>query len=404
VKRRLLFAGLGLLLVIATAAFWSSAGRRDVQGKFETVRVERGRIAARVTASGTLSALVTVQVGSQVSGRIQELFADFNSPVRRGQVLATMDRRLFEASMEQARANVAAAEGNLARARAQEADAKRQRDRAKALSEQNLLIAQADVDTAQANAEAARAQVEVMEGGVQQARAGLHQAEVNLGYATILSPIDGVVISRNVDVGQTVAASLQAPTLFSIAQDLRKMQVDADVAEADVGRLHPGVGTTFTVDAYPGEPFRGVVRQIRNAPQTLQNVVIYDAVIDVENPDLKLRPGMTANVTIVYASKENVLRIPNAALRFRPSADLLASIRPAGGAVDAAERHQTGRRTVWVLRDGRPRQVVVKTGLSDGVASELVEGEVEEGDQLITDAGGDRTGRQGAPPMFGRGF
>jgi HlyD family secretion protein len=237
---------------------------------------------------------------------------------------------------------------------------------------------------------------------VEQAKASLQQAEVNLAYTNIISPTSGIVISRNVDVGQTVAASLQAPTIFVIAEDLAKMQVDTSVAEADVGRLRAGMEATFTVDAYPSETFKGVVRQIRNAPQTVQNVVTYDAVIDVDNPDLRLKPGMTANVTFVYGEKDDVLRVPNAAMRFRPPPDLLAQsgAAPAGGnraksgAGEGTRQPSTpDRRTVWVLREEKPSPVRIRIGISDGSFTEVVEGEIKAGDVVITDAiGGSSSG------------
>src|SRR5690242_2777614 len=318
---RALIIGAIALTAAGGGVFAWTRNAKPAAPKFETVKVDQGRIVARVTATGTLSALVTVQVGSQVSGRIQQLFADFNSQVKKGQVIAKIDPELFKAAVEQAKANYTAAKGNLEKAQAQAVDADRQYERAKALAEKQL-IATADRDTAESTAAAARAQVAASQGAVAQANASMHQAEVNLEYSTIKSPIDGVVISRSVDVGQTVAASLQAPTLFTIAEDLGKMQVDTSVAEADVGKLRPDMPATFLVDAYPQERFRGRVRQIRNAPQTVQNVVTYDAVIDVDNPDLKLKPGMTANVTFVFAEKNDVVRVPNAALRFRPPSDL----------------------------------------------------------------------------------
>jgi len=269
--------------LVSGVLVYASTSRKKGDIQFESARVDRGRIVARVTATGTLSALVTVQVGSQVSGRIKEIFVDFSSPVKKGEVIARMDRRLFEAAAEQARANRLAAEGNLAKARAQAEEAERQYQRAKVLAERQL-ISQAEADTRQAEQQAAMAAITAARGGLEQARASQHQADVNLAYTTILSPISGIVISRNVDIGQTVAASLTAPTLFTIAEDLRKMQVDTAVSEADVGKLKAKAIATFTVDAYPGEKFRGLVRQIRDAPQTLQNVVTYDAVVDVDNP------------------------------------------------------------------------------------------------------------------------
>lgn len=360
--------------------------------KYETTKVDRGQIVAKVTATGTLSALVTVQVGSQVSGRVQALFVDFNDPVTKGQVIAKVDPRMFESQIEQARANDIAARGNLERAQAQAAEAERQLARTESLAAQKL-VSEADLDAARANAAVARATARATEGQVAQGRASLRQAELNLNYATIVSPIDGIVVSRAVDVGQTVAASFQAPVLFTLAEDLRKMQVNTSVAEADVGKLRAGMAASFLVDAYPGKRFKGAVRQIRNAPQNVQNVVTYDAVIDVENPDLELRPGMTANVTFTVAERENVLRVPNAALRFRAPADMLGAAggkrgarRGAGGGEPASEpgsgpptappervEDDPTVRTVWVLRGEKPESTRVRAGLTDGLFTELLE-------------------------------
>src|SRR3990172_9273137 len=413
-KRRLLRPWLLVLVVVADAAAvfaWRSSAPRPTT-TFETARGDRGRIAAK----GTLSALVTVQVGSQVSGRVSALYADFNARVRKGQLIARIDPQLFQAAVEQARANYFAARGNLAKAKAQEVEARRQHRRSEALAREKL-IAQADLDTAEANAEVAKAQVDASQGAVEQSRAALHQAEVNLAYTSIVSPTGGIVISRNVDVGQTVAASLQAPTLFVIAEDLAKMQVDTSVAEADVGRLRDGMPATFTVDAYPSEIFSGVVRQIRNSPQTVQNVVTYDAVVDVANPDLKLRPGMTANVTFVYAERDDVVRVPNAALRFRPPPGAVAAAPPsdrsegsrgsaAGSAPAENGRNATGpdHRTIWVLKGEQPSPVRVRTGISDGSLTEVVQGELRPGDTVVTDAAGSSGTSKGSggPPPFRR--
>ncbi len=417
--------GAALVVVGLGVAGWIRFGgaKKQAPTTFETARVERGRISARVTATGTLSALVTVQVGSVVSGRIASLNADFNSRVRKGEVIAKIDSQLFRATVEQARANHAAALGNLERFKVAIDDAQKVFDRTKALADQKL-APQQELDTAHSTLQAAKAQVVAQNGVLQQAKAALHQAEINLAYTTIVSPIDGVVISRSVDVGQTVAASLQAPTLFTIAEDLRKMQVDTSVAEADVGKLKSGMSVTFTVDAYPGEKFAGKVRQIRNAPQTVQNVVTYDAVIDVENPELKLKPGMTSNVTFVYAEREAVLRVPNAALRFRPSPDMLGP-RPAGaggtggggGATVAAGAGGAGsamaengrpprgkrpphdvKKQVYLMRPGAtvPEAAEVRTGVTDGATTEIVDGAVKEGDLVVTDASTPE-GSPGAP-------
>jgi HlyD family secretion protein len=361
-----------------------------------------------------VSPLVTVQVGSQVSGRVQQLFVDFNSPVESGQLVAKIDPQLFEAARAQAKANFVAAEGNLAKAKFQAVDARRQAKRSQELVRRNL-IAQADADTSVASADAAEAAVKAAEGAVEQAKASLKEAEVNLAYTDIVSPTNGVVVSRSVDVGQTVAASLQAPVLFTIAEDLHKMQVDTSVAEADVGKLRPGMAATFRVDAYPNDRFTGTVRQIRDAPQTVQNVVTYDAVIDVANPDLKLKPGMTANVTFVYDERDQVLAVPNAALRFRAPKELVqehapehgmrhrgaggAGRTPAGDALAAQDGGENSeRRSVWVLRDGEPQPVAVKTGVTDGSTTEILSGEVNENDDLIVEAtGGAAAAARGIP-------
>ena len=430
-RRSYWWIGLAVAALVAVV-LWSRQGGAGADLQFETATVDRGPIVVRVTASGTLSAVVTVEVSSQVSGRILEILVDYNSPVRKGQVLARLDPQFYEAALQQARANHLAAQGDQTRARVQADDAVRQLERARELSGSNLLP-DADLDAAQARADAGRAEVATAAGRVEQAAAALHQARVNLAYTTITSPIDGTVISRDVDVGQTVAASLQAPTMFVLAEDLRKMQVNTSVAEADIGRLRAGMSTSFTVDAYPSERFQGVVRQIRNAPQTVQNVVTYDAVVDVANPDLKLRPGMTANVTFAYADRPDVLRIPNAALRFRPDPALIArggngngGGSPAGGAPTGAEAAdgspKTGRarggpgaasraprpaaepdrRTVFIARAGRLVAVPIRVGVSDGTLTELLEGDLREGDALVTEVIGGGEGGRGAGRPAGR--
>jgi HlyD family secretion protein len=295
--------------------------------------------------------------------------------------------------VEQGKAALAVARGNLARAKAQADDAVRQAERNRKLVE-GRLISQSDADTTDTNLAMAKASVQAAEGAVTQAQAALHQAELNLFYTAIVSPIDGTVISRSVDVGQTVAASLSSPVLFEIAQDLRKMQVDTSVAEADVGRLAAGMPARFTVDAYPNETFEGNIREIRNAPQTVQNVVTYDAVIDVENPDLKLKPGMTANVTVTYATRDGVLRVPNTALRFRPPEELTGKTSPAKLAPD--------QRQVWVQRGpGKADPVVLQIGVSDGTLTEVVKGELAEGDEVVVEA---ISGKKSGPGSFGRIF
>lgn len=371
----------------AVAAIWYFTRANAQPLRFETAKVERGKVVAKVTASGTLSALVTVQVGSQVSGRIESLKVDFGSQVKKGDVIATIEQRLFRAAQAQARANYVSAQAALERANAQAEDNKRQFERAQKLAEQNL-VSHAERDSLEAQLRAALAQVRVAEASIEQARAGLDLADANLNYATITSPIDGVVISRTVDVGQTVAASFQSPTLFTIAQDLKKMQVDTNIAEADIGRTRPAMTVEFVVDAYPERKFLGVVRQVRDAAQTVQGVVTYNAVIDVDNSELLLKPGMTANVTFVYAERSNVLRMPNAALRFRPDPTTLGLLKNSTqnnkGSANLPEIG-AGERLVWRLDGEKAQAVKVRVGLSDGSWTELLDETFHEGDTVITE-------------------
>jgi HlyD family secretion protein len=337
-KKYLIAIGIVILVMAGGFLLYRLIGQNGSSQKFRFVKVERGAVDSIVTATGNINPVINVLVGSQVSGTIKALYADYNSQVKEGQVIAQIDPALFQAQVDQAKANVLNtqasllnAQANLVKAEVAVVDAKRNLDRNKPLLERQV-IAQATLDTAQVNydtavaqIDVAKAQVDSSKAQVEQAKAALNLAETNLRYATIRSPVNGTVISRNVDVGQTVAASLAAPTLFTIAKDLTKMQVDTNVSEADVGRVTVGQDATFTVDAYAGRTFRGKVSEIRNAPIIVQNVVTYDVVILVDNKDLKLKPGMTANVSVMIAHREGVLKIPNAALRFRPASAKQAS-------------------------------------------------------------------------------
>lgn len=369
---------------------------------FVTTPVRRGRIEAKVTATGTLSPLVNVTVGSQISGRVSELMADYNSVVTKGQVVAKLDSSLFEAAAEQARANVMQAQGNLAKAKAQAVDAARQLTRSRELLARKL-VAQADTDTLEATKLAAEAGITAAEGDLAQARASMRQAKTNLRYCTIHSPINGIVISRSVDVGQTVAASMTAPVLFQIAEDLKKMQVDTNVSEADVGKIQAGMDVTFHVDAYPTETFHGAVRQVRNAATTVSNVVTYDAVVDVQNPDLKLKPGMTATMAFVYAESKEALVIPSAALRFvMPSVPGAApGAAPKTGPHERREKLALDQRAVWVMRGApdMPEQVAIHVGISDGTSIEVIDGLVEN-DQVVTDQAGVGSGERKHGPRL----
>lgn len=366
--------------IVAGAIRWQRAPAAAAF-QFDTARVDRGPIQAKVTANGAVSALVTVNVGSQVSGRVQTLLVDFGSTVKQGQVVATIDPSLFRAASDQAAANHRAAVASVAKGEAQVVNAEKQFARTAALQKEGLSTS-AELETAEANLAVARADLNVTRANVNQTAAARAQAELNLTYTTIVSPIDGVVISRNVDVGQTVAAALQAPTLFTIAQDLTRMQVDTNVAEGDVGKIQAGMEATFTVDAYPKRVFKGHLRQVRDNALTLQNVVTYDAVVDVDNSERLLKPGMTANVSFMYASRDATVRIPNAALRFRPDAPSVASLTH-GRALPALTVPDD--RIVWRVESGNAVPLVVQAGITDGTYSELSSGALKPGDALVVE-------------------
>ncbi|MGB4781243.1 efflux RND transporter periplasmic adaptor subunit [Candidatus Methylomirabilis sp.] len=454
-KAKIVLVIVGLLALSALGGWVYLRGQNRVE--YRTAKVERGDIEATISATGNPNAVVTVQVGSQVSGNIKELYADFNTKVKKGQLVARIDPEIFEAKVNQAKGNLEnvraavlnaramiqkteadianakasmeAAKANAAKAKVAVLDAQiklksrinlfkeggisaEDRDSAQATYDSNVAAleaakaqeqaAQFSLRATQAQHEVAIAQLASAEAQVKQSEAVLRQAQIDLDHTHIRAPVDGTVVSRSVDVGQTVAASLSAPTLFLIAQDLTKMQVDTNVDEADVGRVRVGQDATFTVDAFPGEIFKGKVVQIRQAPMNVQNVITYNAVIGVANPDFKLFPGMTANVKILVDSRENVLKIPSAALRFRPP-DLKeqpkrgedASVRTPQGlptgkgrpdflGIRKAERDQT----IWVLdEDRKPRPVTVKLGITDGSVSEVIEGDLKEGQGVITGIG-----------------
>jgi HlyD family secretion protein len=545
-KRRLVVVAV-LVMLVAAGGFWYWGGNANA-AEYMTAKVERGNLRNTVTATGTLQAVTTVQVGSQASGTISALYADFNSTVKKGQLLAQLDPSVTQAQVQQARANVAQAEAQLqqartavsnshagvaqsragisdARARALAAGTttlnqqagvsaaeanlgvlKAQLDDAASYlrQEQTLLqsgvIAQREYETAQtsyktaearynqavaqlkmaqlsaqsassagqaqanAQVEQAQAQAQQSQGGVataqaqvqnaaaqvEQARAALQLAEINLQHTTITSPIDGVVVSRDVNVGQTVAASLSAPTLFTIAQDLTQMQVIANIDQADIGLVEQAKSVAFTVDAFPSEEFKGTIQQMRLNPQNVQNVVTYNVVIDVSNPEQKLKPGMTANLTVTIDERNDVLKVPNSALRFTPQTTDSAQARAGGGGNgqrrnagqrqnanggDAAaappqgdgsnaQQQQGARaqfaratepvlpgqtRRVWVLgADGKLQPRRIKVGLSDGSATEVVEGELREGDVVVTGqnvtanaSARTQNGSQSSAPGFG---
>ncbi|HWW62031.1 MAG TPA: efflux RND transporter periplasmic adaptor subunit [Thermoanaerobaculia bacterium] len=398
------------ILLVLTLALACKRGKKDEQ--YKTEKVDRGNVTMTVTATGTLSAVTTVQVGSQVSGVIAQLYADFNSHVTKGQLLAELDPTPLQTQVEQRRADVT-------RAQVEASNAKIQYLRQQRLAGAGL-TAQSELDTAKAQYDGAVAQVA-------QSAAALRQAETNLRYTKIISPIDGVVVDRQYDVGQTVAASFQAPTLFQIAQDLTKMQVQADVDQSDIGRVQVGQIARFTVDAYPEEEFRGRISQIRYNAQVNQNVVTYPVIIEVPNPEGRLRPKMTANVTIDVAMVKDVLRVPNAALRFRPATEAGEKRAQGGGSSSgggferrAAQSADSGRglggavrqlpgqkaeaktQTVYTLgADKKLKPVEIRTGISDGRYTEVVSGPLKPGDIVVIGIATSKV--ESAPPMGGGG-
>ncbi len=457
-NRKLVVFGVAGAVLSGLGAWAGLKGERAAE--YRTAALDRGNIESTISATGNLNAVITVQVGSQVSGNIKALFATFNSQVKKGQLVARIDPDMFQARVNQAQANLDAANAGVANARAnlEKADAQISNAKAQlAIAKANLakekvnlgnskinwgrqsklfdqgLISTADRDTAQATYDAEVAAVDSSQAQVQaasdsvnaaqadrdvaqtqllnaqaqvkQQKAALQQAQIDLDHTAIIAPVDGTVVSRQVDVGQTVAASLQAPTLFQIAQDLTKMQVDTNVDEADVGRVQVGQQALFTVDAFPGRTFRGAVAEIRKAPINVQNVVTYDVVIAVANPDLKLFPGMTANVRVLVDRRDDVLRVPNAALRFRPAGAKTQSAQGQRGF--GSRRPDASMQTVWTPgSDGKPAAAPVKLGVSDGVYTEIVSGKLNAGDRVIVAAatGTAQTQQTGQPFRRGPGF
>lgn len=390
-------AALAALLTAASLVFACTSADGDAQG-YVTEKVDRGEIAATILSTGVVEPVTTVQVGTYVSGPIREIYVDYNSPVQKGQLVAKIDPAQFEVKVRQSEANLANARARLEKARADLHLKELTFERNRRLRERELISAD-ELDTSESNRAQAAAQLALERAGIAQAEASLDEARINLGYSEIRSPVDGVVVSRSVDVGQTVAASFQTPTLFEIAQDLTRMQVNASVSESDIGGAREGQPATFTVDAWPGRSFEGRVVQVRNAPVVVQNVVTYDVVIQVANLDLALRPGMTATVTITTARHEDVLRVPLRALRFRPEADGDAD----GGAAAPPAAPDAG--SVFVVADaGEARRVEVRTGIRDDRFAEVVAGELEPGDAVAValrrtkDAPADAARSPFAPP------
>lgn len=390
-------------LVAGAYAAWYFWFADSAAPSYKFGKIENGPITASVAATGTLNPVVAVQVSSQISGQIREISVDFNSMVKAGQLIAQLAPETYEhrvrqaeADLEAARATVAVQQAELYRAKINLADAERDHARKQSLVARNF-ISPAELDKSQTALEAARAQLRVVEAQarnsaavVRQREAQLGQARVDLGRTEIRAPVDGIVIKRSVEPGQTVAASLQAPEMFVIARNLADMQVETAIDEADVGRLSVGQEASFTVDAFPGKRFKGQVMQVRKAAQVVSNVVSYTVVISADNPDLILLPGMTANVRIVTAQKENVLKVANAALRFRPPGNdeksALAGRQTSGAGSNSGmgRGRGGGAGKLWVLgNDGQPTSIEVKTGINDGNQTELIESELAAGREVI---------------------
>jgi len=357
----------------------------DRPARYVTVPVSQGDLVRSIATTGSVNPVVTVQVGTYVSGPIQTISCDFNTEVEAGQLCAKIDPRPYQEALDQAQANLASAEAQLRKDEASLAYAKINYERDRGLRETGV-VSQDVVDSEKSAYEQALSQVQLDQATIQQRRAALEAARLNLDYTNIISPVKGTVVSRNVDVGQTVAASFQTPTLFLIAQDLAKMQVDTNVSESDVGLAAVGQKATFSVEAYPHQTFEGKVVQVRRAPITVQNVVTYDVVIGVDNPEHKLFPGMTANARIVVEERKGVRILPVRALRFDPDG--------ASAAEERARAREEGHR-VWVLRDGRPTSVPVSIGLDDGTHVEITDDSLALGDPVIVDAA-EGTGGRGA--------
>jgi len=362
------------LVLLAVALLGAELWRRSRSATtvhYTTAPVTRGPVTRMVTASGSVNPVITIQVGTYVSGVIQQLYCDYNTVVRQGQLCAKIDPRPYQTVVDQDRANLATAKAQLVKDQTTVVYTKLTYDRTVDLSRQGIATQDA-LDSAKATYDAAQAQTDLDKATIQQHQAALDAAQINLDYTNIVSPVDGTVVSRNVTMGQTVAASFQTPTLFLIATDLTRMQVDADVSESDIGGIRGGDKATFTVDAYPNHEFTGEVTQVRQAPQTVQNVVTYDVVVSVSNRDLLLKPGMTATAKIVVARRDNVLRVPDQALRYVP-----------GGLASTATHAAAGPPRVWILRNERPVAVPIAIGLDDDTRSEVTRGPLKAGDQVV---------------------
>jgi len=376
-RHRVLSATVLLLLFVGLGYGWWQSQPQPI--RYITVPASRGPVIKEIITTGTVNPVVTVQVGSYVSGIIKSLYCDYNTVVKAGQICAKIDPRPYQLQVEQSGANLASARAQLQKDRASLAYAKTNYERDLSLLKEGV-VSQETVDTDKSAYEQGKAQVSLDQATIKQHEAALNAAKVNLGYTDIVSPVDGVVVSRNIDVGQTVAASFQTPTLFLIAKDLTKMQVDTNVSESDVGGAKVGQKAKFTVEAYPNQVFWGEVTQIRQAPITVQNVVTYNVVVSVANPKLELLPGMTANTRIIADQRKDALRVPIQAIRFTPPGMNKTEKSTSGHTAGAKSRR------VWVMRNGVPQPIQVSTGLSDTTYVEITGGDLQEDEPVIVNA------------------
>jgi len=391
-------------VLIVAGIGWYLLGGGSAQVKYITAPVSRGPIVRAVTATGTVNPVITVQVGSYVSGPIQAIYVDFNSPVKTNQLIAKIDPRPFAAQVALSTAAVANAKAQLEKDKANLGYQKLTYERDLTLLKGNV-VSQDQLDSQHSVYNQAIAQVDLDQAAIQQQEANLRQAQLNLNYTDIISPVDGTVVSRNVDVGQTVAASFQTPTLFLIAKDLTKMQVDSNVSESDIGDVRVGQHAQFTVDAYGDREFDGTVAQVRQAPITVQNVVTYDVVLGVDNPELLLKPGMTANATIVTARRDDVIRVPMDALRFSPKRGGARSASAGTNAELDGKRSRRNRR-VWIPDGSEIKPVKVTAGLDDGTNVEILSGDLKPGDMVVTDEVRPvvKSAQSSGPPGMGGGM
>jgi HlyD family secretion protein len=364
--------GAALVLLAAAALYWTTA--RQTGASYLTQKITRGPVVRAVTTSGTVNPIITVQVGAYVSGVIVARYCDYNTPVKKGQLCAKIDPRPYQAVVDQTRANLGVAKAQLIKDKANLAYTKVAYERNQRLATTRA-VSQDTLDASKSAFDQAAAQIGLDEATIALQEANLRAAEVNLGYTDIVSPVDGTVVTRAVEMGQTVASSFQTPTLFLVGTDLTKMQVDTNVSESDVGVIKPGNRASFTVESFPSRVYEATVMEVRQSPQTIQNVVTYDVVVGAPNKDLSLKPGMTATTRIVVDERQDVLRAPDAALRYAQSATATLQGTALSGLSGGAK--------IWVLRDGAPRLVVITPGLDDDANTEIVKGDLREGDEVI---------------------